>query len=402
MQQADKKTEAVNRTLPIILAGGRGSRLYNLTDKKAKPAVPFGGNFRIIDFALSNAVNSGFKNIYVLTQYQSASLEEYIDNGWNFLRHHGGAVRTLPARPEMNNGEGYLGTADAIYQNLKLLENHPSDWVLVLAGDHVYKMDYGAMLEEHIATGADLTIPCLEVPRMEATGFGVMHVDSDNRIIDFLEKPANPPGMPDNPDAALASMGIYIFNKQFLVEQLRRDANDKKSSHDFGKDLVPYLVPRAKVYAHRFADSCVSNDKEEKNYWRDVGTVDAYWEAHMDLIKGKPAIDLNDAQWPILSPNRAKGRPAADISAATDGDVQESLISPGVHVAHDCRISEAVLLPGVRVGRRAKISKAIIDNGCEIPDGLIVGEDAEEDAKRFFRTSNGIVLINQEMLSALQ
>lgn len=409
---------AAKRAIAIVLAGGRGSRLQDLTDHRAKPAVHFGGKFRVVDFPLSNCINSGFHRISVLTQYKSHSLMRHMQHGWNFLcGEMGEFVDIIPAQQRVDEQHWYQGTADAVYQNLDIFDNYDAEWVLILAGDHVYKMDYGIMLEDHIRSRADLTIPCLEVPRLQATGFGVMHVDHESRIIQFYEKPANPPGMPDKPDMALASMGIYIFNAKFLYDALRRDAGDTDSSHDFGKDLVPYLVPRARVMAHRFSNSCVRHPDAEA-YWRDVGTVDSYWESNLDLTRVVPQLDLYDPHWPIFTyqeqlppakfvfdQNTRRGAAVDSIVSGgciiSGSTVKRSLLSNGVRVHSFCKVKDAVLLPGVVVGRHARLSKVVVDRGCQIPEGLVVGEDPEEDAKRFFCTEKGVVLINSSMLRSL-
>lgn len=410
--------QAPKRATTVILAGGRGSRLMGLTDKRAKPAVHFGGKYRIIDFALSNCVHSGFRRISVLTQYKSHSLIRHMQHGWGFLRGEMGEfVDIIPAQQRVDENLWYQGTADAVYQNLDILRGHKAEYVLILAGDHVYKMDYASLLADHIKKGADVTIPCLEVPRMEATGFGVMHVDQNDRIVDFLEKPADPPGIPGNEDFALASMGIYIFNAKFLFDELRRDAEDTASSHDFGKDLIPYLVPRAKVMAHRFEDSCVRSGTDAPSYWRDVGTVDAYWEANIDMTRVTPQLDLYDAHWPIFT--YQEQLPGAKFVFDDDGrrgyavdsvishgcivsgsKVRQSLLSSRVRVNSYCTIDSAVLMPGVEVGRHARLKNVVVDSNCVIPPGLVVGEDAEEDAKHFLRTENGVVLITNAMLKA--
>ncbi|MEI6986841.1 MAG: glucose-1-phosphate adenylyltransferase, partial [Rhodospirillaceae bacterium] len=299
---------APRRAIALVLAGGRGSRLKHLTARRAKPAVHFGGKFRIIDFALSNCINSGFRRISVITQYKSHSLLRHLQRGWGFLR---GEMNEfcdfLPAQQRIDETQWYQGTADAVYQNLDILRAQHPEYVLILAGDHVYKMDYATMLLDHISSNADLTVPCVEVPRKEASDFGVMHVDGSSRVIDFLEKPADPPAIPGKPDLALASMGIYVFNAAFLFDQLVRDACDPDSSRDFGKDIIPYLVPRARVMAHRFADSCVmrgvggAGGVGNEPYWRDVGTLDAYWEANLDLTNVTPALDMYDRSWPIFT-----------------------------------------------------------------------------------------------------
>jgi glucose-1-phosphate adenylyltransferase len=286
--------------MAYILAGGRGSRLMELTDVRAKPAVYFGGNTRIIDFALSNALNSGIRRIGVATQYKAHSLIRHLQRGWNFFRpERNETFDILPASQRVAEDMWYEGTADAVYQNIDIIRSADPEYIVVLAGDHIYKMDYELMLRQHVDTGADVTVGCLEVPRMEASGFGVMAVDGTDRIVSFLEKPADPPGMPDNPDMALASMGIYVFTTRFLFDQLRRDAATPGSNRDFGKDIIPYLVEHGKAVAHRFTSSCVRSESESQAYWRDVGTVDAYWEANIDLTAIIPGLDLYDRDWPI-------------------------------------------------------------------------------------------------------
>jgi glucose-1-phosphate adenylyltransferase len=413
MQQASRHAQT------IVLAGGRGSRLKDLTDHRAKPAVHFGGKFRIIDFALSNCINSGFRRINVLTQYKSHSLQRHLQGGWSFLRNEiGEFIDVIPAQQRIDETHWYQGTADAVYQNIDILSAHKSEWVLILAGDHVYKMDYAALLADHIESGAELTIPCVEVPRMEATGFGVMHIDRHDRIIGFLEKPADPPAMPGKPAMALASMGIYVFNTKFLYEQLRRDAADPGSSHDFGKDIIPHLVPRAKVFAHHFPESCVRSHAGAPCYWRDVGTVDSYWEANLDLTRLLPQLDLYDPDWPIFTyqeqhpPAKFVFDPQSRRGAALDSIVSDGCIVSGATVrssllfndvrVHSCsELEEAVLLPEAEVGAGARLKRVVVDRGCRIPEGLVVGEDPAEDARRFHRTEKGVVLINPDMLAAL-
>lgn len=411
---------APKRAITVILAGGRGSRLMDLTDNRAKPAVHFGGKYRIIDFALSNCVNSGFRRISVLTQYKSHSLIRHMQHGWGFLRGEMGEfVDIIPAQQRVDENLWYQGTADAVYQNLDILGSHTADYVLILAGDHVYKMDYAALLADHIKKGADVTIPCIQVPRMEASGFGVMHVDDTDRVVDFLEKPANPPGIPGNEDNALASMGIYVFNAKFLYDQLRRDAELLSSSHDFGKDIIPYLVPRAKVMAHRFEDSCVRTSEAAPAYWRDVGTVDSYWEANIDMTRVTPQLDLYDPSWPIFTyqeqlpgakfvfdDNDRRGHAVDSVIShgciISGSRVNQSVLSSRVRINSYSTIDNAVLLPGVEVGRHARLKNVVVDSNTKIPEGLVVGEDAEEDAKRFLRTEKGVVLINNQMLKALE
>lgn len=407
------------RAIALVLAGGRGSRLVDLTDRRAKPAVPFGGKFRIIDFALSNCLNSGIRRMYVLTQYKSHSLLRHLQRGWGYLRAEVGEfVDMLPAQQRVEETMWYRGTADAVWQNIDIFRSEAADYVVVLAGDHVYKMDYAVMLADHVARGAPVTVGCLEVPRMEATGFGVMAADENGRVTAFLEKPADPPGIADKPDHALASMGIYIFDADFLFDQLDRDSRDPQSAHDFGKDVIPYLVSRGEVMAHRFGDSAVVSEPGDEPYWRDVGTVDAYWEANIDLTTVTPALNLYDTTWPIntyqeqLPPakfvfDEEDRRGVATDSLVSGGcvvsgaSVSRSLLFSRVRVNSYAVLDQAVVLPGASIGRNARLSKVVVDRGCEIPEGLVVGEDAALDAKRFRRTDKGVTLITPKMLAAL-
>ncbi len=408
---AQLRNAIAQNIITIILAGGRGSRLMNLTENQAKPAVPFGGGFRIIDFALSNCYNSGFRRIMMLTQYQAEGLGSYLAQAWQpVLKSEDEFLDVLPATPNKT----YEGTADAVYKNIEALEKHEGDYVLILAGDHVYKMDYAAMLDEHISTKADVTIPCIEVPRMEATGFGVMHINDKNRIIDFLEKPADPPGMPSKPEMALASMGIYIFNKKLLIDTLKEDAKDQASEHDFGTNVIPHLVKNAKVMAHLFSNSCVRSVDGSEAYWRDVGTIDQYWAAHMDMTDKNSIFDMDDEKWPIRrhnqqGPNKAanKNKDITDSIIAPDsvvGDakISKSLVFNNVKIGPQTKISESVLLPGVTLGKNVLLNKVIVAGDCHIPDGLVIGQDAEADASRFQRTDTGITLVTAARLRALK
>jgi glucose-1-phosphate adenylyltransferase len=415
----DDRTSLTRNTMAYVLAGGRGSRLLELTDKRAKPAVYFGGKSRIIDFALSNALNSGIRRIAVATQYKAHSLIRHLQRGWNFFRpERNESFDILPASQRVSETQWYEGTADAVYQNIEIIESYGPRYMIILAGDHVYKMDYGLMLRQHVDSGADVTVGCLEVPRMEATGFGVMHVDGTGRILSFLEKPEDPPGMPDKPEMALASMGIYVFRTDFLFDQLRRDAETPGSSRDFGKDLIPYIVRNGKAVAHRFPDSCVRSGTEAEAYWRDAGTVDAYWEANIDLTDVLPALDLYDTSWPIWTyaeitppakfvhddPDRRGQAVASLVSGAcivSGASLHRSLLFTGVRVHSYATLEGAVVLPYVEVGRRAKLTNVVIDRGVRIPDGLVVGEDAAADAQRFRRTDKGVVLITQSMIDKL-
>ncbi len=411
--------QRLRRTLALVLAGGRGTRLKQLTDWHAKPSIPFAGKFRIVDFALSNCINSGIRRIGVLTQYKAHSLIQHIQRGWGFLRgEFNEFIELLPAQQRTEGENWYKGTADAVFQNLDIIRDHAPDYVLILAGDHVYKMDYGKMLAEHVAKNAGITVACIEVPLEKATGFGVMGVDANGIVTRFQEKPAAPEPIPDMPGYALASMGIYIFNADLLDELLVRDAVDPGSEHDFGKDIIPALLGKVRMVAHRFQDSCVMDGGAEEAYWRDVGTLDAYWEANIDLCRVTPALNLYDNDWPIWT-DQAQNPPAKFVFDADDrrGMAVDSLVSGGciisgatvrrsmlfsnVRVNSFCLVEDTVVLPDVDLGRHASIKKAVIDRGCVIPPGLVVGEDAALDAQRFFRSEKGITLITQQMLDAL-
>jgi glucose-1-phosphate adenylyltransferase len=406
--------------MAYVLAGGRGSRLLELTDVRAKPAVYFGGKSRIIDFALSNALNSGIRRIGVATQYKAHSLIRHLQRGWNFFRpERNESFDILPASQRLSETQWYAGTADAVYQNIDIIESYAPHYIVVLAGDHIYKMDYELMLQQHCEQKADVTVGCIEVPRMEATAFGVMGVDETDRIISFLEKPADPPGIPGTPDVALASMGIYVFETEFLFQQLRRDAADPNSSRDFGKDIIPYIVRHGKAVAHRFTRSCVRSPSEKTAYWRDVGTVDAYWEANIDLTDFVPGLDMYDQDWPIwtyaevVPPAKfihdEEGRRGEAISSLVSGgciisgaSARRSLLSTGCHVHSYAKLEAAVLLPRVEVGRHARLRNVVVDRGARIPPGMVVGEDPDYDAARFRRTDKGICLITKSMLDRLQ
>ena len=399
----------------MILAGGRGTRLHQLTDWRAKPAVPFGGKFRIIDFVLSNCVNSGIRRIGVATQYKSHSLIQHIQRGWSFLNgQFGEFIDVLPAQQRIEE-MWYRGTADAVFQNLDIMRDTNPEYVLILAGDHVYKMDYGKLLAFHVEKKADMTVACLEVPIKDASGFGVMGVDKELRVVNFSEKPDHPTPTPGNPDMALASMGVYVFNTRFLYEQLVRDADDKNSSHDFGKDIIPHLVSaHYRVFAQSFEESCV-NLNGEVPYWRDVGTIDAYWEANMELTKVTPALNMYDQEWPIwtyqeqLPPAKfvfddTTRRGMAVDSLVSGGCiisgacVRNSLLFSNVHVHSYSNVEESVILPNVKVSRNVTLKRVVVDKGCIIPEGMTAGVNREEDARRFFVSDNGITLITPDML----
>jgi glucose-1-phosphate adenylyltransferase len=402
-------------TVAMILAGGRGARLGPLTDWRAKPAVPFGGKFRIIDFTLSNCVNSGVRRIGILTQYKAQSLIRHVQNGWGFLDGRlGEFVELMPAQQRVWT-EWYRGTADAVFQNLDILRRHEPRYVLVLAGDHVYKMDYSRLLADHVRRSADLTVACIEVPLDQARSFGVMAVDEAMRVTAFAEKPDRPSPIPGRDDVALASMGIYVFNAPFLYEALVRDADDRRSSHDFGKDIIPWLVGRGyRVMAHRFSDSCV-NMSDGRPYWRDVGTIDAYWEANMELVKVTPDLNLYDAEWPIwtfqvqLPPAKFvfddEDRRGMAVDSMVSGGclisgslVRRSLLFSNVRVHSYCTIEDAVVLPGVEIGRHCVLKRVILDRGCRLAPGTTIGVDPREDRQRFHLSEKGVVLVTPEML----
>ncbi len=398
-------------TLALILAGGRGSRLKDLTRWRSKPAVPFGGKFRIIDFPLSNCINSGIRRIGVLTQYKAHSLILHIQRGWGFLRgEFDEFVELIPAQQRVENS-WYAGTADAVFQNIDILRNHDPAYVLILAGDHIYRMDYGAMIAKHVESGADMTVGCIEVDLETAKSFGVMNVDETGKVLEFEEKPDTPKSMPGRDGTVLASMGIYVFNKGFLFEQLIKDADMPRSSHDFGKDIIPNVIKNYQVMAYPFQDP----DTGKQAYWRDVGTVDAFWRANLELIGVTPELNLYDKKWPIWT-YQEQAPPAKFIfddddrrGMAVDAMVSGGCIISGATVRHSLLFSnvrvnsfslveDSVILPDVDIGRNCVIKRAVIDRGCLIPKGLVVGEDPKKDAKRFHVTPEGVVLITRDML----
>jgi len=404
------------QTVALILAGGRGSRLKQLTDWRAKPAVPFGGKFRIIDFPLSNCINSGIRRIGVLTQYKSHSLISHVQRGWSFLRgEFREFVEILPAQQRVDEEHWYKGTADAIYQNLDILRVHKPEYVLILAGDHVYKMDYGKLIAFHVEKGADMTVACIEVPLKDASAFGVMGIDDDQRVVDFAEKPANPSPMPGRDDVALCSMCIYVFNAKFLYEQLVRDADDPKSEHDFGKNIIPHLIEaNYRVYAQSFHASSVRSTKEGP-YWRDVGTVDAYWEANLALADVMPDFNMYDDTWPIwtyqeqLPPAKfvfdEEHRRGMAIDSIVSGGcivsgatVKHSVLFSNVRVSEHAYLEDAVVLPNVRIGAHCTLKKVVVDKGCKIPEGMVIGVDHEADRQRFHVSEGGVTLVTPEML----
>ena len=401
-------------TYAIVLAGGHGSRLENLTDWRAKPAVPFGGKFRIIDFTLSNCVNSGVRRIGVATQYKAHSLIRHLQRGWSFLDGRiREAVDILPAQQQIA-GAWYRGTADAVFQNLDILRTDGCKYVLVLSGDHVYKMDYGRLLADHAARRADMTAACVALPVAEAQDFGVMQVDGERRVIGFLEKPQHPPSMPGREGWCLGSMGVYVFNAEFLFEQLIRDADEPKSSHDFGRDIIPHVVSRYSVNAHRFGDSCVGAPGDEP-YWRDVGTLDAYWEANIELTRVTPKLNLYDASWPIWT-HQAQLPPAKFVfdEQQRRGHAVDSIVSGGcivsgatvrrsalfsnVRVDNHAMVEDSVVLPDVEIAPGAVLKRTIVDAHCRIPRGLVIGLDLAEDRRRFKVTARGVTLVTPEML----
>jgi glucose-1-phosphate adenylyltransferase len=403
------------RSMAFVLAGGRGSRLKELTDNRVKPAVYFGGKGRIVDFALSNAVNSGIRKIAVATQYKAHSLIRHMQRGWNFLHaERNEFLDILPASQRMGGEEWYLGTADAVTQNIDIIDSYNIDHIVILAGDHIYKMDYEIMLRQHVEAKADVTVGCLTVPRADATEFGVMATDENGRITSFLEKPSNPPGTPENPDMSLASMGIYVFNWSHLREILLADKENENSSHDFGNDLIPAIVKDGKAMAHRFDDSCVRAEGSP-SYWKDVGTIDAFWEANLDLTNFTPDLDLWDRHWPILTyagnvpPAKfihdESDRRGMAISSMVSGGciisgtvVRNSLLFTQVHTNSYSVLDQAVVLPYVTIERNARLRKVVIDSGVRIPEGLVVGEDPEEDAKFFRVSEKDTTLITQPMV----
>jgi len=399
------------RTLALIMAGGRGSRLKNLTDWRAKPAVPFGGKFRIVDFPLSNCINSGIRRIGLLTQYKAHSLILHVQKGWSFLRgEFGEFVEILPAQQRIHE-TWYAGTADAIYQNIDIIRNHNPDYVLILAGDHVYKMDYGPMIAAHVDNKADLTVGCIEVPLDQAKAFGVLSVDEAGRINSFAEKPENPQSLPSDPKQALASMGIYVFNAAFLYELLIRDADTKGSTHDFGKDIIPAVIEKYRAFSYMFRNPL----KNQVAYWRDVGTVDAFWEANLELIGVTPELNLYDSEWPIWTYQEqyppAKfvfdddDRRGMAVDSMVSGgciisgsSVRHSLLFSNVKVNSYCTIGDSVILPDVTIGRRSKIQKTIIDKGCRIPKDTQIGVDLAKDRDRYYVSPGGVVLVTPDML----
>jgi len=417
---ASDVNRAMRGTLALVLAGGRGSRLNDLTEKESKPAVPFGGKYRIVDFPLSNCINSGLRRICVLTQYKAHTLIHHVQRGWGFLRAEiSEFVELWPAQQQTAAGSWYQGTADAVFQNIEQIRTHGADYLLILAGDHVYRQDYSRMMASHLRSKADCTIACIEVPREQASAFGVVDVDDEDNIIGFLEKPADPPCIPGKPDRTFVSMGNYLFNADFLMNALEEDAKNPSSARDFGKNIIPTQIGKARVVAHRFEESCVHAPHTQEAYWRDVGTLDAYWAAHMDLIGVTPDLDLYDPAWPIwtytvqrpgakfvFDEDDRRGMAVDSVLAAgcivSGGVVRRSMLFHDVRVNSFSTVMDSVVLPEVDVGRHARIHKAIVAAGTKIPPHLVVGENPEDDARRFLRTEGGVTLITQDMLDKLE
>ena len=410
----------VRRTVALVLAGGRGSRLQDLTENCAKPAVHFGGKFRIIDFVLSNCVNSGLHRIGVLTQYKSHSLLRHLQHGWSFLRSEVNEfIDLLPAQQRVDEASWYRGTADAVYQNIDILREHDPKYILVLAGDHVYKMNYASLIEDHVALGAPCTVACIEVPLTEASAFGVMTVDATRHITRFDEKPAQPQAMLDQPGLALASMGVYVFDADYLFAALQADIENPASHHDFGKDLIPAMVARAEAMAHPFDLSCVKSSPDNPSYWRDVGTIDAYWAANIDLTATIPQLDLYDKDWPIWTYQPTSppakfvfdddGRRGMAVDSLVSGgcivsgaQLRRSVLFTGVHLHSYSSVEESVLLPDADVARHCRLRKVVVDEGCHIPAGMSIGFDPDDDARRFHVSPEGVVLVTVAMLEALR
>ena len=414
--QVFDRSQLTRRAMALVLAGGRGSRLKELTDTRSKPAVYFGGKFRIVDFSLSNCLNSNLRRIGVVTQYKSHSLLRHVQRGWGFMKAEMNEfIDLLPAQQRLDDESWYRGTADAVYQNIDIIESNGPKYIVILAGDHIYKMDYGRMLAYHVAKGAECTVGCIEVPLAEASAFGVMAVDNAWQITEFIEKPDNPPPMPGHPGMALASMGVYVFNAQYLYDELRRDIADPNSAHDFGRDIIPAAVRNGVACAQPFSKSCVMSEGDDAPYWRDVGTIDAYWEANIDLTATKPQLNLYDNDWPIWTwqeqlppakfvhnePDRRGQAIESTVSGGCiiSGALNRSLLFSKCRVHSHSKVDWSVLLPHVEVGRHVRLNHVVVDRGCRLPDGLVVGEDPVEDARRFRRTDSGITLITQSMLN---
>lgn len=401
-------------TLAIVMAGGRGERLKHLTNNRCKPATQFGGKFRIVDFVLSNCVNSGIRRVSVLTQYKAHSLIRHIQRGWSFLRgEFGEFIEIIPAQQQLG-ADWYRGTADALYQNLSIMRLHHPRLVLVLAGDHIYKMDYGPMLAYHVEHRADITVGVVEVPREDATGFGVMTIDDDQRVVKFSEKPKKPDGIPGREHLALGSMGIYVFSARLLYKLLEEDAANPESSHDFGKNIIPDAINNLKVMAYPFRDVRT----RAQQYWRDVGTVDAFYEANMELVSVNPELNIYDSQWPIWTFQRQQppakfvlneeGRRGVAVNSMVSGgciisgaEVVDSLLFTNVRVSERSYVERSLLFPDVRIGADCTVKNAIVDTGGVVPPGTQIGVNREEDARRFYVTEKGVLLVTREMLAKL-
>ena len=412
--------QLARKTIGLVLAGGRGSRLKQLTDRRTKPAVYFGGKFRIIDFALSNCMNSGVRRIGVVTQYKSHSLLRHLQRGWSFLRSEVNEfIDLLPAQQRVDENSWYRGTADAVFQNYDILLAHSPKYILILAGDHIYKMDYAKLIADHVEQGAPCTVACIGVPLHEASAFGVMAVDEKRRILQFVEKPQDPPCMPGQPGMSLASMGIYVFDADYLYKALEADSARPDSSHDFGRDLIPAIVALGHAVAHPFEMSCVRSSQTSRSYWRDVGTVDAYWQANLDLTDPLPELDMYDREWPIwtyqeqLPPAKyvfdQDDRRGYSVDSLVSGGciisgakVRRSVLFSSVHLHSYSVVEESVLLPQVDIGRGCHLRRVVVENGCRVPPGTRIGFDEAQDAKRFYRTEGGVVLVTREMLRALE
>lgn len=421
MEQTDLNMtrQLPKRTIALVLAGGRGSRLHQLTEFRAKPAVYFGGKFRIIDFALSNCLNSGIRRIGVVTQYKSHSLLRHLQRGWGFLRGElNEFIDLLPAQQRVDEESWYRGTADAVYQNIDILRSYNAEYVIILAGDHIYKMDYSVMLLDHVQNHADCTVGCIEVPKSEAFAFGVMGVDEMRKITSFVEKPSEPPTIPGNPNTSLASMGIYIFNAAYLYQLLNEDIENVTSSHDFGKDIIPRVVSEGRALAHPFNLSSVQKVDEGKPYWRDVGTVESFWAANLDLASNMPELNLYDHDWPIWT--HQEQLPPAKFVPDTNGingiasntlisggcivcgsDISHTVLFSNVRISSFCKLSQTVILPNTQIGEGCRLTKVVVDRGCVIPAGMIIGEDAKLDEARFHRSENGVVLVTSRMLAKI-
>jgi len=414
------KARGINSTLAVILAGGRGERLKFLTDRQAKPALPFGSKYRVIDFPLSNCINSGIRKIGVATQYCAYDLIDHVQRAWGFL--HAASMSSSNsgrAQQQTSDSGWYAGTADAVHRNIDVIRRHRPKHVLILAGDHIYKQDYAAVIAEHIERGAEVTVSCVEVPRDDARRFGVIDVNEGDEIVSFLEKPSNPPGLPDNPQRSLASMGIYVFDTEVLLAALRADSKQPESSHDFGRDILPGLVGRCRLFAHRFHRSCVMPAGANEPYWRDVGTLDAYWKPAWTWCGPRPALDLYDAEWPLWTAQEQRP-PARLVYDANEraANVTNAMIAEGcvvnggtvrnAQLFHDVKldsfslVEDTVVLPGCSIGARARVRKAVLAPGCQVPEGMVIGEDAVSDARHFHCKPSGIVVVTPRMLARLE